>query len=107
MYRRDDMVGRLVRPMLDAPMSVTADRLGLMSPTARRAVTSRCGRPRVSLRWFASYQTLGYLLAIYGLLYMWRGSSLVEYGLLVMLLCLVYCVVRATVSQPTPATSST
>jgi len=86
-------------------MPVTPDKLSLMSPTARRAVESRCGRPRVSLRWFASYQTIGYFMAIYGLLYLWRGSSLLEYCLLVLLLCLVYCVMRAAVTQSMHATS--
>jgi len=90
--------------MLEPPVPVTPDKLNLMSPAARRVVESRCGRPRVSLRWFASYQTLGYFMVMYGFLYLWRGSSLLEYCLLMLLVSLVYCVMRATVSQPSHAT---
>jgi len=90
--------------MLEPPMPVTPDKLNLMSPAARRIVESRRGRPRISLRWLASYQTMGYFLAIYGLLYLWRGSNLLEYCLLMLLVGLVCCVMRATVIQPANAT---
>jgi len=76
-------------------MPVKPEKLDLMPPADRRRVTSRCCRPRVCLRWLASYQTWGYLLAFYGLLYLWRGSTVLEYCLLLMLFGVVYCVIRA------------
>jgi len=82
-------------------MPVTPEKLSLMSPAARRLVESRHGRPRVSLRWLASYQTLGYFLLTYWLLYLWRGSSLLEYCLLMVLFVVVYCIMRAAVVEPT------
>jgi len=98
------MIGRLIRPTLEPPVLVTPEKLSLMSPTARRLVEARRGRPRISLRWLASYQTLGYFLLMYWLLYLWRGSSLLEYCLLILLFGVVYCVMRAALVEPTHAT---
>jgi len=100
LYHRSDMIGRLVRPMLEPPVTVTPEKLSLMSPTAQRLVESRRGAPRISLRWLASYQTLGYLLLTYWLLYLWRGSSLLEYCLLMLLFGVAYCVMRAAFVEP-------
>jgi len=95
MYRRDDVVGWFFRPMLKPPSPVKPHKLALMSPAARHVIESRHDRPRLSLRWLANYQTLGYVLGVYGLLYLWRGSGLVEYCLLLLLVGLVYCTMRA------------
>jgi len=101
LYHRDDLLGRLVRPTLEPPIPVTPEKLMFMSPASRRQVESRCGRPRVSLRWLASYQTLGYFLLTYSLLYLWRGSSVIEYCLLMLLFGVLYCVMRAALVEPT------
>jgi len=101
MYQRNDVIGWLIRPILQPPMPITPNKLSLMSPAARHVVESRRSRPRVSLRWLASYQTMGYVLGLYGLLYLWRGSSLLEYCLLLLLVGLVYCVMRATCATAT------
>lgn len=100
LFQREDILGRLARPMLEPPVVVTPAKLSLMSPAAQQRVELHRGRPRVSLRWLASYQTMGIFLAMYALLYVWRGSSLLEYCLLMLLVCLVYCVMRAAVVQP-------
>jgi len=95
-YHRNDIIGWLVRPLLQPPMLVTPKKLSMMSPAAQRLVLSRrSAPPRVSLRWLASYQTLGYIFGMYGLLYLWRGSSVLEYCLLLLLVSLMYCVMRA------------
>jgi sphingomyelin phosphodiesterase 4 len=107
LYHRDDFIGRLVRPLLipsvRPALMMSPDRVRLLPPIAREHIKQYQHRPHVSLRWLASYQTIGYLLATYMLLYVWRGSGLLVYFLVLILLGFIYCFVRAyiTVSAPT------
>ena len=63
-------------------------------------------QPKVRLRWMASYQNIGYLIAGYMFVYMWFGTGIVGFVLLGLVLGLLYGVLRAVVNpKPKSKTS--
>ncbi|CAH1247516.1 SMPD4 [Branchiostoma lanceolatum] len=66
MYHRDDIIGRLAYQYLSPPYPSPPSRL---SPVQAERRSLYSGRPRISLRFLASYQNLGYLLAFLLLAY--------------------------------------
>ncbi|KAI8485147.1 sphingomyelin phosphodiesterase 4, neutral membrane (neutral sphingomyelinase-3) [Branchiostoma belcheri] len=73
MYHRDDLIGRLAHQYLSPPYASPPTRLSPVQ-AQRRALYST--RPRISLRFLASYQNLGYLLAFLLLAYMFSVGPL-------------------------------
>ncbi len=65
-----------------------------MSPVARQQ-KQRYNRPHLSLRWLASYQTLGVFLGAYLLLYTWVGVGPVTFLVLLLLAVVMYAVTKA------------
>eukprot|EP00058_Branchiostoma_floridae_P023155 XP_002608645.1 hypothetical protein BRAFLDRAFT_128365 [Branchiostoma floridae] len=73
MYHRDDFLGRLAYQYLSPPYPSPPSRL---SPVQAERHSLYSGRPRISLRFLASYQNLGYLLAFLLLAYMFSVGPL-------------------------------
>ncbi|KAI8498330.1 sphingomyelin phosphodiesterase 4, neutral membrane (neutral sphingomyelinase-3) [Branchiostoma belcheri] len=73
MYHRDDLIGRLAHQYLSPPYASPPTRLSPVQ-AQRRALYST--RPRISLRFLASYQNLGYLLAFLLLAYIFSVGPL-------------------------------
>ena len=69
---------------------------GAQSPL--RKACSWPHQPYVSLRSLASLQNMGYLALLYMLLYMWQGTGLVAFVLIVFFLVLLLASLRAVVS---------
>ena len=96
LYNGDDLRSRVAQQFITLPYPrltghVTSPPLSPVSVRRRRAVNT----PRVSLRWLASYQTLGALLALYTLVYMWFGLDVVSTSLLLVLACVGYALCAA------------
>ena len=98
-YNSIGFSGRLARQLFQPPQIIrTPEKLNAMSPAARRQLDSN-RRPRLCLRYFASYETLGYIFAAYLLLYVWFRLDILAYLLLLVLSLLMYYVGRALFSS--------
>ena len=91
-YHKPGLVGRMARQLLPPPQ--IPEKKG-SSPVSHKQATAY-SKPRFSLRWVASYQNIGYLLALYVFLYMWLGTGIVGYFFIMMALVLLYAVFKAT-----------
>lgn len=86
LYLRTDFVGRICQQILQPPsLRQSPKKSPVVSPAIRRKLDQHQS-PRLSLRWLASYQNIGYIMALYLFMYMWWGTGPV--GFVFMLLCL-------------------
>ncbi|XP_066268360.1 sphingomyelin phosphodiesterase 4-like [Branchiostoma lanceolatum] len=94
MYHRDDIIGRLAYQYLSPPYPSPPSRL---SPVQAERRSLYSGRPRISLRFLASYQNLGYLLAFLLLAYVFSVGPM-KLVLFLLLGLVAYGVVMVVVS---------
>ena len=92
-------VGRVAQQLFPAPRMPE----NISSSPVSRKQASAHDKPRLSLRWVATYQNLGYLLALYVFLYMWLGVGFVGFILIVVLLMLFYAIAKASFANPSKA----
>ncbi len=52
-------------------------------------------QPKLRLRWLANYQNIGYVIFLYLFMYMWFGTGIVGYLLLMIFGAVLYCVFKA------------
>ena len=105
LYSREDFVGSVAFQFLSPPRSPPKDKNIVSSPVSlekRQALS----RPKIRLRWLASYQNLGYILAAYLFLYMWFGLGIVGFAFFGLLFGLLYGVTRAVVNPRPKAKDS-
>lgn len=102
-YYRKDFVGRLAQQLLhDDQSDPNPGNICRLPPDVQQQRRSQLTRrrPRLSMRYLASYQLIGYLLLLYLLLSVWRESSIVGYLVTLFLLSFGILLVKAFFSDP-------
>ncbi|XP_013394836.1 sphingomyelin phosphodiesterase 4 [Lingula anatina] len=93
-YTRDDMVGKMTFILFSPPSEQKGKKSSFVaSPTRTKDWTT----PRISLRFLANYQTLGYLMGGYLFFYMFFGMGPVGFSFILMLGLLLSVFFRALV----------
>ncbi|KAH3887547.1 hypothetical protein DPMN_011564 [Dreissena polymorpha] len=88
---RPDLIGKMSQVYLSAPISPSK----VPSSPIQREVFEQLTRPRISLRFLGSYQTLIYLIIVYFALKYLAGFGPIGYLMFLVLCTIVYGLFRA------------
>jgi Flp pilus assembly protein TadB len=90
----------ILQPPSVGKSPMTPERLNCMSPSTRARMLHNRSKPHLSLRCFATYQAIGYLLALYVALYLWLDVGVLGYVLIVAAVVFIYLVLKTALSKP-------
>ncbi|CAH1801351.1 unnamed protein product [Owenia fusiformis] len=97
LYQRDDFVGRVAFQYISPPRQRPTNHDLTISPPIRREQYEYNQRPRVSLRSLANYRNLIFLIIVYCVFYIWRGTGPFGYTLFIVGVVFVYSLFKALV----------
>ncbi|KAL4223981.1 sphingomyelin phosphodiesterase 4 [Mactra antiquata] len=95
LYHRDDIVGKLSKVYLAAPLSPSKIPNSPVQPELLKSLRT----PRISLRFLGSYQTLLYMTLMYGFLRLSFGIGPFGYVMILLLSIIVYGFFRAFMTE--------